>query len=135
VTAGDRRRLQRTIDELCASLPVSGAPYGSYLRALESRLGEMATLERDEVDGDLVTMNSTLAVRELDGGRRQELTLVYPTDADPFGEKVSVLAPLGAALIGSRVGDVIAWQTRRGPRRMRIEEILFQPEAAGRFDL
>jgi regulator of nucleoside diphosphate kinase len=135
VTTCDRRRLRQMIDALCASLPASGEPYGSYLRALDARLSGMATVERDEVNNDVVTMNSKVTVRELDSERRQELTLVYATDADPFGEKVSVLTPLGAELLGSRIGDVIEWQTRRGPRRVRIEEIVFQPEAAGKFEL
>jgi regulator of nucleoside diphosphate kinase len=63
------------------------------------------------------------------------LTLVYDADADAFGERVSVLAPLGASILGARVGDVVEWQSRRGPRQLRIERILYQPEAAGDFDL
>jgi regulator of nucleoside diphosphate kinase len=46
-----------------------------------------------------------------------------------------VLTGLGASLLGSRVGDVVEWDTRRGPRRLKVERILFQPEAAGEFDL
>ena len=60
---------------------------------------------------------------------------MYEADADAFGEKLSVLTGLGESLLGSRVG--VSWngETRRGPRRVRIERILFQPEAAGEFDL
>ena len=135
VTTADRRRLRQMIDDLCASLPASCEPYGSYMRALDARLSTIATVQRDKVDADVVTMNSKVIVRESDGEGRQELTLVYPSDADAFGEKVSVLTALGAELLGSRVGDVIEWQSRRGPRRVRIEGIVFQPEAAGKFDL
>jgi regulator of nucleoside diphosphate kinase len=63
------------------------------------------------------------------------VTLVYDADADLFGEKLSVLTGLGASLLGARVGEVVEWQTRRGPRRVRVERILFQPEAAGEFEL
>jgi regulator of nucleoside diphosphate kinase len=63
------------------------------------------------------------------------VTIVYPSDADRTGERVSVLTPLGASLLGARVGDVVERAARRGTRRSRIERILFQPEAAGRFDL
>jgi len=135
VTAADRLRLRQMIDDLCASLPASCEPYGSYVRSLEAHLSAMATVRQEEVDGDVITMNSKVILCELDGERRQELTLVYPSDADPFGEKVSALTPLGAELLGSRVGDVIEWQSRRGTRRARIEGIVFQPEAAGKFDL
>jgi regulator of nucleoside diphosphate kinase len=135
VTAEDRRRLRRMIGSLRAALPVGRQPYAGYLRALDERLRRTKTIAADAVDRDVVTMNSTVHVRETDTGRCHALTLAYEADADPFGERVSVLAPLGAALLGSRVGDVVEWQTRRGPRRVRIERIQFQPEAAGKFDL
>jgi regulator of nucleoside diphosphate kinase len=135
VTTADRARLREMIDSLRASLPTSGEPYGSYLRALEERLAQMPTVAEDEVDDRVVTMNSKVCVQDVDTDQRQLLTLAYPSDADPFGEKVSVLTSLGAAVLGSRVGEVVEWQTRRHRRRMRIERIVFQPEAAGRFDL
>ena len=133
VTAADRRRLRQMIDSLRGSLPTSGGPHRGYLRALEERLREIATVAEQEVGDDVVTMNST--VRICDDGRCQDVTLVYEPEADPFGEKVSVLTPLGTALLGSRVGDVVEWETRRGPRRQRIDRIVFQPEAAGKFHL
>ena len=135
VTTADQARLREMIDSLRASLPASGEPYGSYLRALEERLAQMSTVAEDEVDDDVVTMNSKVCVQDVATDQRQSLTLVYASDADPFGEKVSVLTSLGAAVLGSRVGEVVEWQTRRHRRRMRIERIVFQPEAAGQFDL
>jgi regulator of nucleoside diphosphate kinase len=62
------------------------------------------------------------------------VTLACDGDANPFGEKLSVLTRLGASLLGSRIGDVVDWQTRRGLRRLQVEQIWFQPEAAGEFD-
>ena len=94
----------------------------------------MATVSQEHVDADVVTMNSRVRVSDA-SDREQVLTLVYDSDADLFGEKVSVVSALGAAVLGSRVGDEVEWQTRRGPRRLRIEEIVFQPEAAGTFGL
>jgi regulator of nucleoside diphosphate kinase len=135
VTTADRRRLRDMIESLRAKLPTSGEPYAGYLRALEDRLVRTGTVPAAEVDGDTVTMNSKIAVRETDTGRREVITLVYEAEADPFGEKISVLTPLGVVILGARVGEVIEWQTRRGPRRLRIERILFQPEAAGDFEL
>ena len=135
VTESDRRRLQRMIGSLRESLRTIGDPYEIYLRALEDQLTRRSLVPQGDVRDDTVTMNSKVRVRELDTGRRQVLTLVYERDADPFGERVSVLTPLGAAILGSRVGDVVEWQSRRGPRRVRIERILFQPEAAGEFHL
>ncbi len=62
-------------------------------------------------------------------------TLVFPEDALSAEERISVLAPLGAAILGCRAGDVIRFQAPSGWRTVRIAEVLYQPEAAGRFDL
>ncbi len=134
VTRSDRQRLRQMIDSLCAALPVNGAPHRGFLAGLKERLGQMATVSQEHVDADVVTMNSRVRVSDA-SDREQVLTLVYDSDADLFGEKVSVVSALGAAVLGSRVGDEVEWQTRRGPRRLRIEEIVFQPEAAGTFGL
>lgn len=146
VTQADRQRLREMIRTLRASVPSEGGPYAGYLAALERRLAQLATVPAEQVDGDVVTMNSQLAVRELhphaggeDGrrhvlGREHVLSLTYEADADAFAGKVSVVTPLGAALLGSRVGDVVEWQTLRGPQRLRVERVLYQPEAAGAFD-
>jgi regulator of nucleoside diphosphate kinase len=135
VTRADRDRLRGMISSLRDSLPISGEPYGSYLNALERHLDRASSVTPSAVDGDTVTMNSRVCLQDLDTGDRQIVTLAYDADADPLGEEVSVLTTLGASLLGSRVGDVIEWDTRRGRRRMRVERILFQPEAAGKFDL
>jgi regulator of nucleoside diphosphate kinase len=135
VTETDQWRLRAMIESLRRALRTVGDPYESYLRALEDQLDRTSAVPQDDVDADTVTMNSRVLVRDPDSGEGQVLTLVYEADADPYGENVSVLTTLGASLLGSQVGDVIEWQTRRGPRRLRIERILFQPEAAGAFDL
>ena len=98
------------------------------------RLSAMATIPPEEVEPDVVTMNSRVRVR-YESGREQQLTLAYDRDADAFGEKVSIVSPLGAALLASRAGGEIQWDSRRGWQRLRIEDIVFQPEAAGRFEL
>ena len=123
------------IESLRASLRTAGDPYESYLRALENQLDGASVVPETEVDDDVVTMNSKICVRELDTGKCRALTLVYDADADSFGEAVSVIAPLGASILGARLGDIVEWQPRRVPRRLRIERILFQPEAAGEFNL
>jgi regulator of nucleoside diphosphate kinase len=135
VTKADGHRLQQMIGSLRASLRTIRDPYDSYLSALEHHLARTSVVLETEVDDDIVTMNSKVCMREMDTGRCQALTLVYESDADSFGEKVSVLTPLGASILGARVGDIVEWQSRRRPRRMRIERILFQPESAGEFHL
>ena len=61
-------------------------------------------------------------------------TLVFPADAEAVQNKISVLAPIGTALIGYRVGDVITWNVPGGMRMLRVEKIIYQPEAAGDFE-
>jgi len=74
-------------------------------------------------------------MRDLDSGAEMITQLVFPGDADLKQNKISVLAPIGTALIGYRVGDTVEWQAPAGVKRMKIEEILYQPEAAGDFHL
>jgi regulator of nucleoside diphosphate kinase len=117
------------------SFPTVGDPYESYLRGLERRLAGSSVVSQKAVDDARVTMNSRVRLRDMETGRHQVVTLVYDADAEPVGEEVSVLTVLGASLLGSRVGETVEWESRRGPRRLRVERILFQPEAAGQFDL
>jgi regulator of nucleoside diphosphate kinase len=81
---------------------------------------------------DVVTLHSTVRIRDLDTGRSVVYTVVFPTEADTAQRRISVLAPIGTALIGYRVGDVIEWATPGGERRLRVEAALFQPEAGER---
>ena len=135
VTKTDSSRLRDMIGSIRKSLPTLNHPLESYLRDLEGHLARTAKVSPTAVGADTVTMNSKVRLRDLDSGTSQLVTLAYDADADPFGEKLSVLTGLGASLLGARVGDVVEWETRRGPRRLRVERILFQPEAAGQFDL
>ena len=80
-------------------------------------------------------MNSKVRVRDLATDKVETYTLVYPDDADINAKRLSIFAPLGAALLGSRTGEVVSFEVPAGTRRLRIERILYQPEAAGHFHL
>jgi regulator of nucleoside diphosphate kinase len=107
------------------------------LSLLERDLHHAAVVKPTEVPATVVTMNSQVEVIHLDTEERRCLTLVFPsmTGAGIDAGRVSVLAPLGAALIGCREGEQVEWQTPRGARQLQVERIVYQPEAAGRFDL
>ncbi len=103
---------------------------------LEALLNAATVVRSAEVAPDVVTMNSRVVVEELPCLRRTTVTLVYPGDADPERAKISVLAPLGRALLGSRVGDLRQLEVPgNAPRQVRIAGLDYQPEAQGEFDL
>ncbi|CAG0952495.1 Regulator of nucleoside diphosphate kinase [Methylophilaceae bacterium] len=105
------------------------------LDQLEEELARSVEVSSDEVPSDVVTMNSKLTLKDLTSGKEITCTLVFPQDADPAQQRVSVLAPLGMAVLGYRVGDRINWSMPHGMRQLRIETIHYQPEAAGDYHL
>lgn len=105
------------------------------LDALEDELDRATVVTPAEVPPTVVTMNSEVRITELDTGCERRLTVVFPSLADIDDGRISVLAPMGLALLGARQGETVSWRTHRGTRTLRVEEIVFQPEAAGRFDL
>jgi regulator of nucleoside diphosphate kinase len=101
-----------------------------YLAALAGELRRARVVPRAEIPPDVVTMGSTVRLRDLETGEDETYTLVYPDEADIEEDKLSVLAPVGTALLGYRAGDVVEWPVPVGVRRIRVEEVLFQPESA-----
>ena len=103
--------------------------------ALQDELVRAEVLEPARMPNDVITMNSIARVRVEDrelGNHEHELTLVYPRDADGGADKVSILAPVGSALLGLRIGDAIDWPLPGGrSARLQVLSIRFQPEAAG----
>ena len=102
-----------------------------HLRMLKEELKQAEIVSSDEIPSDVVTMNSRVRLKDLDSGRESVYALVFPRDADVAQGRISVLAPIGTAIIGYRAGDVIVWSVPAGERRFKLEEILHQPERAG----
>jgi regulator of nucleoside diphosphate kinase len=128
ITELDRRRLEKLIE---LARERDGAANYEYLNRLEEELDRAETVARAAVPPDVITMRSKVRLRDLDSGEELVYTLVFPTEADSGGGKISVLAPIGTAMLGYRVGSRIEWQVPSGLRRIKVEEILYQPEAAG----
>jgi regulator of nucleoside diphosphate kinase len=103
-----------------------------HLDVLEQELDRAQILSAGEAPPELVTMNSRVRLKNLTTGKEMTYTLVFPKDADLTAGRISVLAPIGTAILGYRAGDVIAWSVPGGKRKFRIEEVLYQPEAANR---
>ncbi len=102
-----------------------------YLAHLQAELKRARIVPGEDVPRDVVTMNSKVLLYDLDTRERELFTLVYPWDADADNYRISVLAPVGTAMIGCRVGDVIKWPIPAGTGRFRIEELIYQPEREG----
>lgn len=101
-----------------------------HLGELDQELDRAEIVDAENLSPDVVTMHSRVRVRDLESGRSMVYTLTFPVDADIEKNRISVLAPIGTALIGYRAGDRVEWPTPGGTRRLQIEEVLFQPEAA-----
>ncbi|HET6676394.1 MAG TPA: nucleoside diphosphate kinase regulator [Nitrospiraceae bacterium] len=100
---------------------------------LEQTLDHAQVVEPTAVPETVVTMNSTARVLDMATGQERVCTVVFPKDANLEENRISVLAPLGTAMLGCQVGDVIEWRPPGGAREVRILEMLYQPEAAGHY--
>ncbi len=125
--------VQRLEPLLARSNPVHSLP--EHLSVLLAKLHNCIEIPPAGMPPHVVTMNSEVRLRDMESDKEMTCLLVFPLQADVSEGRISVLAPLGAMLLGSRVGNVLKVQTPHNVRSYRIEEILFQPEAAGRFDL
>lgn len=103
--------------------------------SLDEELQRAAIVEQRDVPADVVTMNSEVVYEDCATRARRCVRIVYPAEVDSSRGHVSVLAPIGSALLGLRVNQVIEWQVPTGTKRIRVVEIRYQPEAAGDFDL
>ncbi|MBA7597315.1 Regulator of nucleoside diphosphate kinase [subsurface metagenome] len=110
-------------------------PDKNYLKELEKELNRGKIVEPEDIPKDVITMNSMVRLKDLDSGEEMTYTLVFPGIADISKNKISILAPIGTALIGYRVGDIIEWEVPAGLRKLKVEEILYQPETAGDYHL
>ena len=131
ITDTDRDRLEK----LLLGTRMWSSRDKEHLQALEEELDKAHTVGSRDIPGDVVTMRSQVRVKDMKSGREMDLSVVFPSEADSEQGKISVLAPVGTALLGYRVGDTIAWKVPGGLRRLKIERILYQPEAAGHYHL
>lgn len=105
------------------------------LEKLQGELDRAHIVEPAAVPGDVVTMNSRVRFKDLDTNQDNVYTLVFPSEAKLEQQKISVLAPIGTAILGYLAGDTVEWRVPGGIKRVRIEEILYQPEAEGQYSL
>ena len=127
LTSQDLERLEALLE----GLPSRAFP---GKEALLAELERAEIVEPDQIPASVVTMNSTVRFRIDSSGEDYSLTLVYPKDIDDTGKKISILAPVGSALLGLSTGDEIEWPSPGGGTiKVRIVEIIYQPEREGKF--
>ena len=128
LTDVDTRRLQSLVNGL---RPVDLRDAAS-VAVLERHVDQAEVLPARRIDPDVVTMDSEVLVRDLDTQQTIAFRVVFPRSADVTARRISVLAPLGMAVLGRRAGDDVTWQTPGGLRRLRVDRVLYQPEREGR---
>ncbi|GGB40579.1 nucleoside diphosphate kinase regulator [Oceanisphaera marina] len=109
-------------------------PESDAVTRLENELDRANVVAPTEVPEDIVTMNSTITFTMADGKETFTKTLCYPRDMDNSNNKISVLAPIGAALLGLSVGQTIEWPAPNGKTlQVSISAVDYQPERAGDY--
>ena len=127
ISSLDTERLERLIESL-SDMSFPGKDN------LEAELARAEIVEPEDVPATVVTMNSTVRFEVDSSNEKFCLTLVYPWNMDASGEKISILAPVGSALLGLSQGDEIEWpKPGGGMLRVRIKEVTYQPERSGEY--
>ncbi len=138
---GNRRRIYITefdfkrLEKLIEMLEETEHRDKRHIEVLEKELSQAKVVASKDIPLDVITMNSIVRVKDLTSGEDKTYQIVFPGEADLGKKKVSVLAPIGVALIGYRIEDTIELEAPAGVRKMKVEDIVYQPEAAGDYHL
>jgi regulator of nucleoside diphosphate kinase len=129
ITSNDQQRLLELL-EIAKSIHFRDR---GDLIGLEAELKRAIIVDAKEVPTDVITMNSQADLVDLDTGEKVTFTVVFPRNANVDEGRISILAPLGAAMLGYRAGDEFEWKVPYGTRQFKVTKILYQPEAAGDY--
>lgn len=127
ITKADMTRLRNLIEAQTGSR--------DDLTRLRSELDHARVVEPEEIPGDVITMNSKARLRDLDDQEEMTFTLVFPEHASIDHDRISVVAPIGTAMLGQREGDEFEWEVPAGRVRLKVIKVLYQPEAARQYHL
>lgn len=123
------------MEKLRAIIEIYGGNDNPYLENLEDELDKARVVDPKNIPDNVVTMNSIVRIKDLDTGEEKTFTLVFPGKTNITENAVSILAPIGTALIGYREGDIIEWEVPAGTKRFQVMEVIYQPERLGNYDL
>lgn len=105
------------------------------LSRLEDDLATCRIVTPEEMPANIVTLHSKVKYLDLESNKERVVTLVFPSNADISKGRISIVVPLGAAILGRAEGDIVSLKVFGGTMTIRIEEVLYQPEAAGDYHL
>ena len=131
ITAFDKERLEdilfRTVD--------FNAEDRAFLKRLGEELSRAHVVDSKEIPADVITMNSTVCIQDMETDQEETYTLVFPGYANHDENKISIFAPVGTALLGYKEGDVIEWPVPGGVRKLKVKQVVYQPESSGHYHL
>jgi len=127
----DYLRIQKCIEDAREVKSINAAEAETLMKELNSA----KIVEPQEIPSDVVTMNSIVRISFPGSDKQVRFQIVYPREANLKENKISIFSPVATALIGYKVSDEIDWIVPAGITKIRIDEILYQPEASGDFDL
>lgn len=130
VTKADFDRLHALLDS-----PRYKSAFAASLATLKEELERGRIVATEDIPKNVVTMHAQVVVRDVKSDESETYTLVYPDEADIDEGRLSVLAPLGIALLGTKTGSTVSFTAPAGTRKVKVGKILYQPEAAGDFHL
>ncbi|MEO6993997.1 MAG: nucleoside diphosphate kinase regulator [Lacunisphaera sp.] len=93
------------------------------LRNLRDELDRAVIIDPAAIPTNVVTMESRVTFEDLSSGEIEEYTITFPDRANIEDKRISILAPVGTALIGCREGEIVKWNTPGGIRRLKIREV------------
>ncbi len=130
LTSRDNEKLRALIQNSISLLN----PNRAELVSLLAELDRAEVVEPEKIPAGVVTMDSVILIKDLDTSKEEEYRLVFPPKADIRKGNISILAPVGIAILGYKEGDSIEWKVPGGLRRLKILKVTYQPEAAGDFN-
>jgi len=131
ITKSDYERLSALIEKTRERDPMDR----ENLKKLETELDRAEIVDAKDISKKVITMRSRVRLKDLVSGEANTYSLVFPSEADFSQGKISVLAPIGTAILGYKSGDTIEWPVPSGVRKLKIDKILYQPEATGNYEL
>ena len=131
LTKNDYTRIYKAITDAKNSKTINS----NEAEKLLSELSKAEIVSSEKIDKDVVTMNSEVKLFFENTQKEQSFKIVYPQDANLKENKISIFSPIATALIGYKIGDEIEWIVPGGMTKIKIVDLIYQPEAAGDFDL